>query len=208
MLRLRSATAIIAIVTVAVSAMAILFGGIEWSAVFGGFIPARMTNQLLVPGAVPAVLTPWTSALLHGGWLHLTVNMLVLVFVGAQVERVVGASALIFAYLVGALVACAAQFAVDPGSTVPLVGASGAISALFGLYALFFGRPKQVTKNQKLNRWIHAAWLLATWVVLQWMAGFLAGGEGILLATPAHIVGFVAGMLLQRPLLLWRYRKA
>jgi membrane associated rhomboid family serine protease len=110
--------------------------------------------------------------------------------------------------LIGALVAAAAQFVVDPTSTVPLVGASGAISALFGLYALFFGRPKQVTNNQKLNRWIHAAWLLATWVVLQWMAEFLAGSEGVLLATPAHIGGFIAGMLLQRPLLLWRYRKA
>jgi membrane associated rhomboid family serine protease len=160
------------------------------------------------PRRVSGGLTPWTSALLHGGWLHLAVNMLVLVFIGAQVERVVGASALVFAYLIGALVAAAAQFAVDPASTVPLVGASGAISALFGLYALFFGRPKQVTNNQKLNRWIHAAWLLATWVVLQWMAGFLAGSEGVLLATPAHIGGFIAGMLLQRPLLLWRYRKA
>jgi membrane associated rhomboid family serine protease len=208
MLRLRSATAIISIITVMVSGIAILFGGVDWWAAFGGFIPARMTNQLLVPGALPAVLTPWTSALLHGGWLHLAVNMLVLVFIGAQVERVIGASALVFAYLVGALVAAASQFALDPASTVPLVGASGAISALFGLYALFFGRPKQVTKNQKVNRWIHALWVLAAWVILQWMAGMLAGGEGVLLATPAHIGGFVAGMLLQRPLLLWRYRKA
>lgn len=206
--QLRSATAIIAIVTVAVSAIAILFGGVEWVAVFGGFIPARMTNELLIPGAVPALLTPLTSAFLHGGWLHLFINMLMLVFVGTQVERVVGAPGLVFAYLAGALVAAASQFAVDPSSTTPMVGASGAISALFGLYALFFGRPKQVTRNQKINRWIHAAWLLATWVVLQWMAAMLAGGEGILLATPAHIGGFIAGMLLQRPLLLWRYRKA
>jgi len=208
MLQWRSATAIIAIVTVAVSAVAILFAGADWAAVFGGFIPARMTNQLLIPGALPAIVTPLTSALLHGGWLHLAVNMLMLVFVGSQVERVVGATGLVLAYLIGALVAAATQFAVDPASTVPMVGASGAISALFGLYALFFGRPKQVTNNLKINRWIHAAWLLVTWVVLQWMLGVLAGGEGVLLATPAHIGGFIAGMLLQRPLLLWRYRKA
>ena len=89
-----------------------------------------------------------------------------------------------------------------------MIGASGAISALFGLYALFFGTPRQVTRSQKLNRWIHAVWVLAAWVVLQWMAGMLAGGQGVMLATPAHIGGFVAGLLLQRPLLMWRYRKA
>ena len=208
MLQLRSATAIIAIVTVAVSAIAILIGGVQWSAEFGGFIPARLTGQLALPGAIPAYLTPWTSALLHGGWLHLAINMVMLAFAGSQVERVVGASGLVVAYVVGAAVAAAAQFVVDPASTVPLVGASGAISALFGLYALFFGKPKQVVRNQKLNRWIHAAWLLAAWIVLQWMTGLLAGGQGVLLATPAHIGGFIAGMLLQRPLLLWRYRKA
>jgi membrane associated rhomboid family serine protease len=89
-----------------------------------------------------------------------------------------------------------------------MVGASGAISALFGLYALFFGQPKQVTRNQKLNRSIHVVWLLVTWIVLQWMAAMLAGSEGIMLATPAHIGGFIAGLLLQRPLLLWKYRAA
>jgi membrane associated rhomboid family serine protease len=208
MLQWRSATAIITIVTVAVSAVAILFAGIDYSAVFGGFIPARLTGHLVLPGALPALLTPFSSALLHGGWTHLFINMLMLVFVGSQVEKVVGASGLVFAYVVGAIVAAAAQFAVDPASTVPLVGASGAISALFGLYALFFGRPKQFTRNMKLNRWINALWLRAAWVVIQWLTGVLAGGEGVLLATPAHIGGFVAGMLLQRPLLLWRYRKA
>jgi hypothetical protein len=45
-------------------------------------------------------------------------------------------------------------------------------------------------------------------VVLQMMVGFLAGGQGVLLATPAHVGGFLAGLLLQRPLLLWRYRSA
>lgn len=207
MTRKLTATAIIAIVTVAVSALA-MWNGVNYWAVFGGFIPARMTNELILQGAVPAVLTPWSSALLHGNWLHLGINMLMLLFAGGQVERVIGKSALFIAYLLGALAAAAAQFAVDPSSSIPMVGASGAISALFGLYALFFGQPKQVTTNRRLNRSIHVLWLLVTWVVLQWMAGLLAGGEGVMLATPAHIGGFIGGLLLQRPLLLWRYRKA
>ena len=207
MLRLRSATAIIAIVTVAVSTLAIL-GGVDYWAVFAGFIPARISGVVDLAGALPAWITPFSSAFVHGGWLHLGINMLMLVFAGSMVERVIGGSGLLFAYVIGALVAAFSQFIVDPGSPIPMVGASGAISALFGLYALFFGAPKQVTRNQKLNRWIHVAWLLVAWVVLQWMAGYLAGGGGVMLATPAHIGGFIAGLLLQRPLLLWRYRKA
>ena len=96
----------------------------------------------------------------------------------------------------------------EPNSEIPMVGASGAISALFGLYALFFGRPRQFTSDMRLNRWLHVAWLLAAWVVLQWMSAYLAGGQGVMLATPAHIGGFIAGLLMQRPLLMWRYRRA
>lgn len=208
MLQLRSATGIIAIVTVAVSAFVLLFWNIGVAATLWGFTPVVVGVDLTVPYSVPWWLTPWTSALLHGSWLHLFINMLVLVFAGSQVERVVGGPGLLLAYLVGALVAAAAQYLASPISGVPMIGASGAISALFGLYALFYGRPKQVTANMKLNRWIHVAWLLAAWIVLQWMMGVLAGGQGVMLATPAHIGGFVAGVLLQRPLLLWRYRKA
>lgn len=207
MLQLRSATAVIAIVTVVVSASAILWN-VGVAATFWGFTPALVGVDLTSNLAIPWWVTPWSSALLHGGWLHLFINMLMLVFAGGHVERVIGASGLLLAYLLGALAAAAAQYLAGPNAIVPMVGASGAISALFGLYALFFGRPKQVTQNRRLNRSIHVLWLLVTWVVLQWMAGLLAGGQGVMLATPAHIGGFVAGILLQRPLLLWRYRRA
>ena len=207
MLKLKSATVIIAIVTVAVSTIAIV-SGVDYWAVFAGFIPARFTGTIELTGALPAWTTPLSSLLIHGGWTHLLINLLVLLFAGSMVERVVGGSGLTFAYVVGGLAAALAQFLFDPSSPVPTIGASGAISALFGLYALYFGRPKQVTSNIRLNRWIHVLWLLATWVALQWMSGYIAGGQGVLLATPAHIGGFVAGLLLQRPLLLWKYRKA
>lgn len=206
-LRLNSATAIIAIVTVASSLLAML-AGTYFSALSAGFIPARLSGILVFPDALPAWITLLTSALIHGGWTHLAVNMVMLLFAGTFVERVIGASGLVFAYVVGAIVAALSQFAVDPGSTTPMVGASGAISTLFGLYALFFGRPKAFTRNMRIDRWIHVLWLLAAWVVLQWMSGYLAGEAGVMEATPAHIGGFVAGLLLQRPLLLWRYRKA
>jgi membrane associated rhomboid family serine protease len=55
---------------------------------------------------------------------------------------------------------------------------------------------------------LNSLWLLAAWIVLQLMTGYLAGQQGTMLATPAHIGGFVAGLLLQRPLLLLRYRSA
>ena len=110
-------------------------------------------------------------------------------------------------YLVGAYAAALAQWAVDPCSSVPMIGASGAISAVIGAFALSFGRAKAFTQR-RVNRWINALWLMVAWVVLQVMMGWLAGGQGYLLATPAHVGGFAAGLLLQRPLLLWRYRKA
>jgi membrane associated rhomboid family serine protease len=134
--------------------------------------------------------------------------MLIFLWCGAAVERVLGKTGLIILYLFGAYASALAQWSVDPLSTVPMVGASGAISAVIGAYALSFGRAKMFTRSARLNRWINVLWLLIAWVVLQLMMGWLAGSEGFLLATPAHVGGFAIGLLLQRPLLLWRYRSA
>lgn len=203
-----SATAIIAIVTALVSIGLMATGWLDQAAVALGFIPARISGLLDIPRAIPALLTPFSATLVHGGWLHLALNLVMLVWVGRQVERILGASSLILAYLIGAVAAAAAQWVADPAAAVPMVGASGAISALFGIYALLAARPKAITRSASLNRAIHAAWLLATWVIIQWMTQLLAGGQGVMLATPAHIGGFIVGLALQRPLLLWRYRGA
>lgn len=208
MVKAKSATVAIAALTALVSVLVIAIGALDDAAIALGFIPARLSGLIELARAAPAWLTPLTATLVHGGWLHLLLNLLMLVWVGAQVERVLGASALILAYLVGAFVAAGAQWLAGPSALIPMVGASGAISALFGIYALLAGRPKEVTRSPRLNRAIHAAWLLAAWVVIQWMTQLLAGGQGMMLATPAHIGGFIAGLLLQRPLLLWRYRSA
>ncbi len=204
----RTATVAIAALTALAWVLAEAIGATNSAAAMLGFIPARLSGLLDVSPAVPAALTPLSSTLVHGGLLHLAFNLLMLVWCGMAVERVLGRGALVLLYVVGAFAAAGAQWLADPASLVPVIGASGAISAVIGAFALSFGEARRVTRSPRLNRMLNAAWLLAAWVVMQVMVGVLAGGQGVLLATPAHVGGFLVGLLLQRPLLLWRYRTA
>ncbi len=212
----RTATLAIAAVTSLAWVIAVVSGLNDWAAPRLGFMPARVVGLELPVFAAPAFLTPLTATLVHSpNPLHLAFNMLIFVWCGQAVERVLGRGSLILLYVIGAYAAAAAQFgytATLPHHNVawvtPMIGASGAVSAIMGAFSLSFGRARQVTSSARLNRWINVAWLFAAWVVLQAMMGWAAGGQGYLLATPAHIGGFLAGLLLQRPLLLWRYRKA
>jgi membrane associated rhomboid family serine protease len=204
----RTATVTISVVTAAAWLLTSLIGAQDRASVVMGVIPARLSGLIELTPAVPAWLTPLSSTLVHGGFLHLALNLLMLVWCGTMVERVLGGRALVLLYLVGAYTAAIAQWLSAPLSPTPMIGASGAISAVIGAFALSFGQQKRIVKSNSLNRTLNALWLLAAWVVLQIMTGMLAGTQGFLLATPAHIGGFLAGLLLQRPLLLWRYRTA
>ena len=204
----RTATVAIAALTAIAWLLVVAIGASNTAAATMGFIPARLSGLVDLSPAVPALLTPLSSTLVHGDLLHLAFNLLMLVWCGTAVERVLGRSALLLLYGIGAYAAAAAQWLVDPASMIPVIGASGAISAVIGAFALSFGETKRITRSPQLNRLINAAWLLAAWVVMQIMIGWMAGGQGVLLATPAHVGGFLAGLLLQRPLLLWRYRSA
>ena len=204
----KTATVAITIVTSVVWLLTVLIGAQDRAAIIMGVIPARLSGLIDIHPAVPAWLTPLSSTLAHGGPIHLALNMLILVWCGTKVEKVLGSGSLITLYIVGAYVAAIAQWLVDPVSPTPMIGASGAISAVIGAFALTFGQQKRIVSSPALNRALNTLWLLAAWVVLQLMSGYLAGGQGYLLATPAHIGGFLAGLLLERPLLLWRYRKA
>ena len=204
----RSATNVIPAVTALAWLIAATIGKSEQAALSMGFIPARLSGVEVPWAAVPSILTPLTATLVHAGLVHLGLNLLVFVWCGAAVERVLGRTGIIVLYLIGAYAAAIAQWVLDPMGAVPMVGASGAISAVIGAFALSFGRAKRISSSPRINRWVNVLWLMIAWVVLQVMMGWLAGGQGYLLATPAHVGGFAAGLLLQRPLLLWRYRKA
>ena len=204
----RTATNAITALTALAWIVAALLNASDQAALSLGFIPGRLSGAIVPWPALPALLTPLTATLVHSGLIHLGFNLLVFLWCGTQVERVLGKTGLITLYVVGAYAAALAQWATDPVGMVPMVGASGAISAVMGAFALSFGRARMITRSARVNRWINAIWLMVAWIVLQVMMGWLAGGQGYLLATPAHVGGFAAGLLLQRPLLLWRYRKA
>ena len=157
---------------------------------------------------VPAILTPVSAAFLHGGIAHVVLNMLMLLLIGKMVERVLGPFMYLLLYLVGAYAAGLAEYVVAPNSMIPVIGASGAMSAIIGAYVVLF--PNKQPKNwgpvpASIARPLH---LLLAWVALNLALGFVAPGLGMGIAIWSHIGGFVAGLFLARPLLLWRYRKA
>ncbi|HET6943217.1 MAG TPA: rhomboid family intramembrane serine protease, partial [Sphingomicrobium sp.] len=204
----RTATIIISIVTAACWLLTGLLGASDRADIIFGVIPARLSGLIQLSPAAPAWLTPLTATLVHGNFLHLALNLLMLVWCGTQVERILGSGPMLLLYAVGAYTAAIAQWLVAPLSPTPMIGASGAISAVIGAFALSFGQQKKIVSSPSLNRSLNALWLLVAWIVLQVMTGLLGGLQGFMLATPAHIGGFIAGLLLQRPLLLWRYRNA
>jgi len=203
-------TAGLAIVTIGAWVIAALFRLDDWAALTFGFWPGTP-----IPGPVPVWLEPLTATLVHSGVIHLLFNMMILVFCGRPVESVLGLPAMAILYLLGAYAAAGGQYLVDPQAAAPMIGASGAISAVLGAYAMLFGRNKVKVASPTLALWLNALWLMAAWVVLQICVGialggasFLTGGEGVQIAVAAHIGGFVIGVLLANPLLLFKYRKA
>lgn len=166
------------------------------------FVPARLQT-----GAVPAaLLTVVTSAFLHGGWLHLGGNMLYLWVFGNNIEDRLGPIRFIMFYLTCGLAATLAQAAAAPGSTVPIVGASGAIAGILGAYLMLFPRAKVITLVPILfyieAAALPAAFVIGFWFVLQIAQGLSALGgtleSGV--AWWAHIGGFAAGVALIAPI--------
>ena len=201
-------TGAILIVTSLAWAVVSYAGLTQQAAVLGGFIPARFGAGPVLNDAVPAVLTPLTATLLHAGLLHLVFNMLMLGFCGRFVEVALGKTGLLVLYVVGAYAAAAGQYLADPTSFSPMIGASGAASAVLGAYALLYGQHRAVAKGPFSAHLVNIAWLAIAWIGLQVLVSYASSGENVAIATAAHVGGFLAGLILARPLLLWRYRHA
>jgi membrane associated rhomboid family serine protease len=177
-----------------------------------GLIPGELLGRVtpgtqlpLSPGEVCVLgverhwYTPLTSMFLHGGWLHLIGNMWFLWLFGNNVEDSMGQARYLAFYLVCGLAAAATQTLVSPGSIVPMVGASGAISGVMGAYVILYPRVRVhmlVFLFIFVTRIVVPAYLmLGYWFLLQLLGGSAAQGEGGV-AFWAHVGGFLAGATL------------
>jgi len=163
--------------------------------------------------AQPATwVTVFTSMFLHGSFLHVFGNMLFLAIFGPTIEDSMGRSRFLAFYLLGGLVALGAQVLVGPDSTVPTFGASGAIAAVLGGYALLHPRARVLALVLIIFLVtiieVPAMFLLGFWFVLQLVYGLaglaspISGGGGI--AYFAHVGGFVFGLLAIRLFMIRR----
>jgi len=165
-----------------------------------GMVPAAVTGSF-IPGT-GGYFTLVTSMFLHGGWMHVIGNMLYLWIFGNNIEDSMGHLRFILFYLITGLAAAAAHLAFNAASTVPTIGASGAVSGVLGAYLVLFphARVQTLVTLGFFIRIIYVpAWvLLLFWIGLQLLNQALApmdptaGG----VAYAAHIGGFAAGLVL------------
>lgn len=167
-----------------------------------GFIPALLFGHASWAegaGLVPSWATLVSSMFLHGSVMHLAGNMLYLWIFGNNIEDVMGHGRFAIFYLLCGLVAAMAQALPDPGSTIPMIGASGAISGVLGAYLLLFPKVQVqvvIPIGFFMMRKLPAGWLLGIWIAFQVISGLAADPSGGGVAWWAHVGGFVAGMAL------------
>lgn len=160
-----------------------------------GAIPARLTGVLFEPDAwLPPAVTLVSAMFLHGGWAHLLMNALFLIVVAPPVESLFSARRFTTLYVVGGIAGNIAQTLADPASLAPVIGASGAISAVFGAYLMRFADRPTPARAGAASEFVAAARFAVAWAALQALVAIAVPDLGI--AVWAHIGGLVIGLLI------------
>ena len=167
---------------------------------------ASLEPFLRLYAVVPAILswpTIFSSMFLHGGWLHFLGNMLYLWIFGDNVEDRLGHGRFLSFYLLCGAVAAIAHVAVNPQSTLPTIGASGAIAGVMGAYFVLYPHSRILTLIPLFVFWelieVPAIFFLGFWFLMQLFSGvgsiaLDAGARSGGIAFWAHIAGFVTGV--------------
>lgn len=165
-----------------------------------GFIPGVLFGYARIEG--DAWVSPagsiFTAMFLHGGFLHLAGNMVYLWIFGDNVEDRVGRGRFVAFYLICGAIAALSQALPDTRSTVPMIGASGAVSGVLGAYVVLYPRAHVLVAMPFLLARVPAFLMLGLWFAGQLARSLLAepGAAGV--AFTAHVGGFVGGAVLVR----------
>lgn len=152
-----------------------------------GFVPARLTDFSQFSFLSLASLLTFTF--LHGGWMHLFINAISLAAFGTGVEKFLGARRMLLIFFLTSLIAALSHLAVSPFSPMPIVGASGGVSGLFGAVLVFLQYNGQLaqTKNRILP-------IVIVFLLISVLFGYLGAPDGSPIAWIAHIGGFISGI--------------
>lgn len=182
-----------------------------------GFVPARFAESLAAPSVdwAHALLPLASSLFLHGGWFHVIGNLLYLHVFGDNIEDRLGHAGYLLFYFVAGAAGCLAQYAVDPSSSVPVVGASGAIAGALGAYVVLYPRQRILTLFPIFIFLtfleVPAILFLGIWAAQQLLSGVLtiveSGAADGGVAWFAHLGGFALGAIVGVGLRIARARR-
>lgn len=165
-----------------------------------GLVPAKLFEDAVTRGAVPAGMTLITSQFLHGGFFHIAGNMLYLWIFGNNVEDSMGRIRFTVFYLLCGVIAAVSHSLANTVSLVPMIGASGAISGILGAYLVLYPRARVITLMifglYLRTVEVPAMFVLGFWFILQFLSALVLPGTGGGVAWYAHVGGFIAGILL------------
>lgn len=167
-----------------------------------GVIPASLVHNLQVPEEiyrVPPMATLITSMFMHGGFMHLIGNMLYMWIFADNIEDELGKTKFIIFYILSGIAAALTQVYMNTESTVPMVGASGAIGGVLGAYIVNHPRAKVLVLiplgffTQIIK--VPAIFVLGIWFILQFVSSAFSSSSGGGVAYGAHIGGFIFGAI-------------
>lgn len=153
---------------------------------------------------LPVYFNFLSSMFMHGGFMHLTGNMLFLWIFGDNLENLVGHVRYVIFYLICGFAAATAQIIMGPDSIIPMLGASGAISGVLGGYVLLFPRRQVRAIIFNFLTTVPAFVAIGIWIVYQLVLGYFSSAESGGVAYAAHIGGFIAGVALIKVFALGR----
>ncbi len=159
-----------------------------------GATPAAVLHNAPPVGQVPAEVTLITYMFLHGGWEHIIGNMIYLWVFGDDIEDALGPVRFIIFYLAVGIASAVGFAALNPQSTTPLVGASGAISGILAAYLLLRPCAKVSIFFFRMIVRVRAFWVIGGWILLQLVYIASQASDGV--AYSAHGAGLVAGAIL------------